>query len=153
MKTLTTAGTTLLCLLMLCEASYAHPSHIAFAEVEVTDGRLEVALQLQSEDVERLTRHETIPREEMLRRLIARRFEVSRDQAKPRPHRWIGVEDKRSHVWVYFEVALNGPLKGHHLRFDLLLSHHPRQVNTVLLREGKRRRTLTFTSQRATQPL
>ena len=150
---LTAAGAALLCALMLCEASYAHPSHIAFAEVEVTQGRLEVALQLQAEDLERLTRHETTPRAEMIRSLIAKHFKVHRDQAAPRPHRWVGVEDKRSHVWVYFEVPLDGPLKGHQLRFDLLLGHHPRQVNTVLLREGKHRRTLTFTSQRATQPL
>ena len=132
---------------------WAHPGHVSLAEVEVTDGRLEVALQLKSEDADRLTKKDKRPLADALKDLIRSHFVVSAPDGAILAHRWLGIEDKRSHIWMYFEVKLDGPLKGHHLTFDVLLAHHRRQINTVIVRQGGARKTMTFTSRTPRLPL
>ena len=138
---------------LLSAQALAHPGHVSLAEVEVTDGRLEVALQLKSEDADRLTKKDKRPLADALKDLIRAHFIVTAPDNAILAHRWLGIEDKRSHIWMYFEVKLDGPLKGHHLTFDILLAHHKRQINTVIMRQGDIRKTMTFTSRTPRLPL
>ena len=61
----------------LSAQALAHPGHVSLAEVEVTEGRLEVALQLKSEDADRLTRKDKRPLADALKDLIRSHFVVS----------------------------------------------------------------------------
>jgi len=133
--------------------AHAHPSHGTMAEVEWVDGRLEVALQVQMSQLDRARAQLGLSGEQGAQRVLAENFVLSRRDGTKASIKWVGLESKVFVAWLYFEVALEGPLTEYRLRHTLFMEQEAKQVNTVLLKNGARRATLVFTRSRSTLPL
>lgn len=140
----------------------AHTFHVSLAEGQWNEQsqRLEVALRTLPGDLERSLsdahqRHITLEKEAQLDRLIAehlRQVFIVRDPSgQERAHHWVGKELKPEEIWLYFEVDLPNGLEGSELEFTLLLKQEAHQVNTLNLRQGNQRATLTFLRGQETQ--
>ncbi|MEM7517190.1 MAG: DUF6702 family protein, partial [Planctomycetota bacterium] len=55
-----------------------------------------------------------------------------------------GFEVSAKETWVYFEVPLPDGLDGVQLENRVFFDLHAKQINTVLIRDGEFRQTLTF---------
>ena len=141
------------CVLSTCGTASAHRSHGTLAEVEWVDGRLEVALQVQMEQLDRARAQLAMKGEEGARRLITEHFVLTKRDGSRAPIKWIGIESKVFVAWLYFEVALDAPLAEYRLRHSLFTGQEAKQVNTVLLKHGARRATIVFTRNRPIAPL
>ena len=145
----------ILCLVGLgtVQTAHAHPSHGTMAEVEYVDGRLEVALQVQTTQFDRARSLLGVAGEAGTQRLLAEHFVVSRRDGTVAPIKWVGLESKVFVAWLYFEVALDAPLTDYRLTHTLFMGQEAKQVNTVLLKHGARKATLVFTRNRSSAPL
>ncbi len=123
------------------------------AEVELVDDRLEVALQVQMTQLDRARAAVGVSGEPGAQRLLAEHFVLTRRDGTQVPIKWVGLEAKVFVAWLYFEVALEGPLAEYRLRHTLFMEQEAKQVNTVLLKHRARRATLVFTRNRSTRPL
>lgn len=67
--------------------------------------------------------------------------------------RWIGKEVSVDVVWLYVEAPCSGPIDEGRLENALFFELFDDQVNTVNLKDGKRRATLTFSTGDGARPL
>lgn len=158
-----------LALLVLSTWSFVAPApvhHFArtLAEVDYNEEthKLEIAMSIKPSDLEWvLTRRagkpvdleQTKNAEELVAEYLEEVFRVKNKSGKLRDHIWVGMEVAPQVVWVYFEVDLPDGLSGAKLTHRVLLDWERDQVNTVKLRVGERRETLTFDRRNATQKL
>lgn len=131
----------------------AHPGHETFAEAEVNAdaGTLEVALRVDSMDLERALRagHPRPPRledpavEPLLARELRQAFLVRSRRGFGRLD-FVGYELEGLDAWLYFEIDL--PRRGRRLELSnqLLFALHPGQRHRVQLRALDGERTLEF---------
>ena len=159
-----------------------HPGHSSYAEVSHDNvrGELQVSLGMLAIDFEKTLSQRTGKRvnldktkgiDKIIETYLADRFAVTlADGSKPSPH-FAGREDMGKNVWIYFTVPLapkqaKKPAQGEHdgagpddlltgvvLRNRVLMELNAEQRNLVELRDGKRRRMLTFTRKNQVQPL
>lgn len=133
------------------------------AELDAESGLLEVALHLSPNDLETclsgmLGRAVRLDKEENLDNLIAQYVQAhlsitnSKDQSAP--FTWVGKELELRDVWIFFELDVDGSLKGKQMHNDLLTGLHHDYVSTVSLSSGKTKmRSLRFDRETTAQSL
>ncbi|UCE02024.1 MAG: hypothetical protein JSW67_12280 [Candidatus Latescibacterota bacterium] len=136
---------------------HAHEYHVSIAEVEwnAESTSLEVALRVKPEDLEEaLARRHDMQRinldrtpgvDSLITLYLQERFEaVERSGERAQPA-WLGKEVTPRAAWLYFEFPLAQTAAGVTLRNRVFFETAAKQVNTVNLRIGEERATLTFT--------
>lgn len=167
-KGLLCLGTWLLALGMPCTAT-AHPYHVSYAEVEHDRrrDRLEVALRVSPEDLEKILEVRAGRRidldarkaadvralDTLIRNYLRENFGVRDARGNWRPQRFVGKEISAKEVWLYFEIEVPDRMTGYELKDALFFDLQSHQVNTVILRDGSRRRTFTFREAQPMQPI
>lgn len=136
----------------------AHPRHESIAEAEWNreTGKLEVALRLRPEDIEsaltrvlrrskRVNLDSTPDVDEHLQAYLGARFTLhSADSKKRQEFVWIGKEVDLRYAWVYFELTMPAAPEQAVLSSTVLMDLLPDQVNTVLIKDGRRQSSLQF---------
>jgi len=138
----------------------AHPFHTSVAETEWNPDtkRLEVALRVSPEDLEaalskqcekkvRLEDSEGV--DELIVDYLSEHFTLCQpksgdEKAEPLKLKWTGKELSTKAAWLYFEIEAPDGVEGLELTNRLLLDEGDSQINTVVLRDGKRKTTLRF---------
>ena len=143
----------LVALALLTGTADAHPTHVSLAEVEHVAGALHVAMQVPMAALDRARDRLGVVGEPGALRLVRDHFVVTHKAGDRCTIKWVGLEPKVFVAWLYFEVALKGPLAAHRLSYTLFMDQAPKQVNTVLLAGDGRRATLVFVRNDATHPL
>ncbi len=142
--------------------SVRHPFHTSVAEAELNreTGRIEVALQVNAADLERVVAalaDQKIPLEDEaavthIVDYLGDRFRIGRDEtSEPSEIGWVGLETRGEIAWLYFEVispesgfpSLNGLMVRHSVFFEL----QDDQINTVRFRDGDLRKAYRFSRQ------
>ena len=134
-----------------------HPFHVSLTEAEwnAEAKRFELAMRLDPRDLHRaLSSHAGEPihvertEPDKLRAAIMRyvraKFPVVDSQGRKADWHWVGLENETKHVWLYLE--LQPPETAEELIWSNQMIHEiePSQVNTIILREGSEKQTLTF---------
>ena len=142
----------------------AHPQHVSIAEAQwnAKTGKLEVAVKVHPNDLERSLRRRFSRRvilettanvDRLIEKYLATGFVVKQQDGRPATLKWVGKEISVKAGWLYFEVPLKrGPLGTtftNRLFFELLDD----QVNTINVKVGPRRKSLNFTHERPTKKL
>ena len=128
--------------LQLFLATMTHPGHVSMAEAEYVDGKLEVALQVNWQDLDVALRQRKLNLEQWL----TESFVLRDSSGKVADLSLLGSEAEIFNTWIYFEINVEKPLSNYTLENSLFLQlPHGRQVNTVQLKTGKTLRTLHFT--------
>lgn len=65
-------------------------------------------------------------------------------EGKPAPLSWTGLDITDSHIWLFFEFPLPQGPEGAAFSLTLLQDLFDDQLNTLVLQEGGRRRTVVF---------
>jgi hypothetical protein len=145
----------------------AHPNHSAHCEMEWNEdsGRIEVAFQLQSYDLERALHRfhgkavdleKSTDLEHLLKDYFAENVYVeettnstttaNRKSQRSELH-WVGFEFNPKTAWAYFELETDGSPDGKVLTNSVLLGVIDQQTNVVELGMGHRVMTLQFDEQ------
>ncbi len=149
-------GTTLL----VPRRAGAHPHHatLAMAELNRDTGKLEVALKVDPDDLERAIRKATRTKirpedpeaEAHVEAYLRERFVVRPPEGKsdrPRPLQWVGMEVSVAEAWLYFEIPVRGIWRLR-IRNTVFFDLEDGQVNTLNLRDGEDRLTLVTSPDR-----
>jgi len=146
----------------------AHPVHASFAEVgyEPKTGQLEVALEVDARDLEVLLKaragrpvdlDETRDAEKLVAAYVRTAFVVRKigraktkteSRTKPFPLEWVGMELSGAKAVLYFAVPVEKSATRVLIQNRVFFDLEARQVNTMVLRVGERRKTLRFTTRR-----
>ncbi len=147
--------------LLVWAGMMVHPMAVSLAEIEYNakTESLEVALRLYPEawdqaitkfrDETKETRADRTDEEWMTAYLEAnlRVWEVPPPGSKPTPrvrYRWIGQEEERGAVWLFFEIPWKGSMDRLMVRSTILFDVFPEQLNTVMISEPGRLATCTL---------
>lgn len=145
--------------LLLPVLASAHPLHVSHAEADYNreTSRLEVALKVFADDFEaRLSARaghrvslEKTPAAELdalCRAYLDETFVVKSRDGIAQSLQWVGRElkDAENRLWFYFEITLPGGIDGARLRHAVLGDEFRDQLNSVLVRDGKRAVTLVY---------
>lgn len=141
--------TRLLVALVLCLSgtAMAHPSHSTLAEVEVSEGRLEMALQLRAADIDVALTHLKLLGsnfEEVVRKLVTPHLGLKDGNGQTIPFTWVGMEDEGFGVWVYLEWPLQGPYSKHTINNTLFYDVESRTVHIMNFKGKEGRGSLSF---------
>lgn len=141
----------------LCPAvALGHPVHATLAELEHNkkSGMLEIALWINPGDLERALSErvrvrvvlEKTPKvDAMILDLLRAYFLVRGADGKRKTLQWVGKEIKVKATWLYFQIPFKGPLEGVRISNLLFLKSLPRQINTINVKDGKRKATVHCT--------
>jgi hypothetical protein len=137
-----------------------HPLAVTLAEMEYNrESRcFEVALRIYPESLDSALAtmppsSPAVPREPDPSRAILdyleSRFRVRRTDARPTdpppaPFRWIGQQQERGALWLFFEIPWEGSTDRLTIHSTILFDVYREQVNTVLLKDGQRSATCTL---------
>lgn len=158
----------LVSLLLLVTVAFAAPAvhhfatSLAEADYNPETKRLEVALSLQSSDLEWvLSRRaekrvslETTPKvDELVEAYIKEVFHAKLEGGDAASFTWIGKELEPRVIWIFFELDLPDGLAGVELTNRVLMKWERDQVNTVNLRAKGRNWTLSFDRRQTSQLL
>jgi hypothetical protein len=157
---MTRLALTVLLLLVLAHRADAHAFHVTVAEAEVNHktGRIEFALRVHPGDLElalgriakRRIRLEKEPQvDSLIRNYLQRSIELKSGKSKPREILWIGKDVSIKWAWLYFEIPLKKGLDKTTLTNTMFIEILKDQENTIVLRDGKRRQTLSFRKDKA----
>ncbi len=138
-------------------ASFAHPRHVTTTTIDLRPERgvLEVAVKVELDDLkDALTIYEDEPVDffaknektaAALMRYMSQKLVVQRD-GPPWPLRWVGHEVTPKGTWLYFEVlGPKGSWSGASVRNTSFFELEATQMNVVTVRNGKDKRTVSFT--------
>ena len=92
------------------------------------------------------------PLDALAHHYVATRFVVKHAKA-PLTMQWIGCEVEAETARLYFEFPLPADLTAVTLRNGVFFELAPAQINRVLVRRGKKARTLRFRAEDAAEPL
>ena len=145
-------------------ADAAHKFHASLTQIEVNARArtVEVAIRVFVDDLEEaLTRRaghrvrlETAADFDSLAlAYVASSLKLVAPDGIPLTFRWIGKEASVDVVWVYVEAPMSRDLDGSVLENTLFFDLFDDQVNTVSLKDGKRRVTLTFSTGDGAKPV
>lgn len=139
----------------------AHPRHATMARAEFNreQGKLQVALQTDPDDLERAlqaTGTDLQPEDAAAQAHVERYIRehiIVRPPAKksdePRPMTWVGMEVFIASAWLYFEYDVQG-IWGLRITNTVYFDVQGGQVNTMNLVDGARRTTVITTSHEPT---
>ena len=141
--------TRLLIALFLCCAgtAVAHPSHSTVSEVEVSDGKLEMALQLRAADIDVALTNLKLKGpsfEDVVRKLVTPHLALKDAEGKNIPFTWVGMEDEGFGVWVYLEWSLKGSYDKHTINNTLFYDVESRTVHIMNFKGKDGRGSLSF---------
>ena len=125
----------------------AHAAHSTLAEVEVDEGRLEVALQLRVADIDVAFTNIKVKAgtyEEAVRKLVTPHLRLKDADGKVIPFTWVGLEEEGFGVWVYLQWSLKAPVSTYSLSNTLFYDVDTRTVHVVNFKKGKGRSSLSF---------
>ncbi|MCV6604973.1 MAG: hypothetical protein OIF34_06690, partial [Porticoccaceae bacterium] len=141
--------------LLFSTTAIAHKFHHGLAEVDVNSATktLEVALRLIPEDLENALQNElgrpfnldhSEDADRYLVAYLARHFRILGPDGHSLPQRWVGKEVNHKAAWLYMELPYTQ--SGDYQIANTLLvdSSHGEQVNQLLFRQGKDKRSLMF---------
>ena len=161
----------------LANEAAAHPVHASFAEVEFNPKSrvLEVALEVDARDLEVLLKaragrpvdlEKTADLDKLIVPYLRRAFAVrvlktknannaknAKKKNPPSNIRWVGMELPGAKAVLYFTVPLGRRTRNLVLENRVFFDLDRKQVNTVELRTGDKRTTLTFTVRQPRHPL
>jgi len=135
----------------------AHKFHASLTQIEVnaSASTVEVGIRVFVDDLEealtrragRRVRLETTARFDSLAfDYVSASLRIEGANGKRLGFRWIGRESSVDVVWLFVEAPLEGQLDGGRLENNLFFELFDDQVNTVNIKDGKRRTTLTFST-------
>lgn len=154
-----------LCVGVVASAAALHPYHVAIGEAELNEAgdRLEVALMVFPEDLERalsLASGAEVDLEttENVDELIAEYTAMNwlwREAGADEPEGgwpgadlvWVGKELKPRECWLYFTVGVPGDLAELELSLTVLFEVEPTQENSLSISGGEADVSVTFTAQ------
>lgn len=145
-------------LLLLPLLAWAHAYHASIMELRVNPQkqRLEVALKLFTDDLEKAlsvnqaapVRLDVTPRAQLdplLGSLLRRSVQFSARPNEPQlPLTLVGLQKESDAYWLYFTVPLPATARGVSLRHQLLQDLFPDQMNIVNLDANGRKQSLLF---------
>ncbi len=141
-------------LALLLTSLLMHPVHETYTEVEWNrrTNRLEVAMRLGPLDEQRLRGELANKREDSKWVIDYLRQTFRVDKAKTRKdqdglvtYHWVGRENKRSHVWWYFEIEPADRQRPNWMEHRVLFDRNDHQLNRVLILGQVPKRALTLT--------
>ena len=133
----------------------SHPFHVSLAEIDWNDEsrKLEVAMQVHAVDLEAALgrfRKQRLRLEDAAAEGAARDYTFKAFQVGARNSvavlKWVGWEVDDRTAWLYFEVPLSD-FPDEMVLTNRMLFHVPGQVNTVVVRSGAQRGSLTLTAE------
>ena len=147
--------------LLVWSGMVIHPMAVSLAEIEYNPKTesLEVALRLFPEAWDRaLARFRREAKEgaadrsdeEWMTAYLEANLRVWEEplpgtKSKPRvSYRWVGQEEERGAVWIYFEIPWKGPIDRLMVRSTILFDIFPEQLNTVMVLRGDRQATCSL---------
>ncbi len=142
----------------LSPSTTGHPYHSTQAEAELSaeTGRLEVALKVIPEDLERalgrrtgteVSLEKTPEVDALILAYLTENFRILTEE-KSQPLSWVGKEVSAQNCWLYFEAHLSQELQGSRLRNTLFFELEAGQVNVVRIKMGHKRRSFLFNRER-----
>lgn len=145
-------------------AAAAHPFHVTIAEAELNPktGMLEVALWINPTDLEQALAQRTGARvdiektpkvDKLIADLLREKIRIIKPDGKALSLQWVGKEVSLKATWLYFQFPCKQSLKGAKIKNALFLDTVPKQVNTINVKEGKRRGTVHCTRREPQRPL
>jgi hypothetical protein len=152
-----------LCLLLSLSATLnPHPYHVTIAEAELNTKtkKLEVALKLRPEDLERalsarLQKKINIEKHPKIDALITAYLQscltFKDKKGKAQKLSWVGKELNLKSLWLYFEIPMPNGLQALKIENKLLFKVLPDQLNTMNFKDGKTRCSLTFSRKHKTR--
>lgn len=150
----------ILCGMVLCPSSVAmaHPFHVSIAEVEwnAKTKKLQVALLVQPEDLEKVLQQRTKTTDSLekmknldahIEKYLEENFLVIAPNKKKGKLLWVGKEIGLKTAWLYFEVECEKGPEGSTFSNQMFFETLEDQSNTITLqdRRQKRRQSITFT--------
>ncbi len=147
---------------LLLTAALLHPVHETVSEVEWNHEtkRLEVALRFDPLDEQWLKSKLAADKDvaQWAVEYLGRRFRIMGEEEKSKSdsseripqasYHWIGRDDKKSHVWWYFEIEPADHQKPRSIDQRILFERNDGQVNRILFLGQVPRRAVTLTIQR-----
>ena len=142
----------------------AHAFHVTVAEAEVNHktGFIEIAMRVHPGDLElalgriakrRIRLEKELKVDDLIRSYLQRSIELKTARQKPRKIKWVGKEVSIKWAWLYFEIPLDKGLDDSTLTNKVFFELLKDQENTIVLKDGKRRQTLSFRKDKATQKI
>ena len=137
---------------------HAHPFHVTIAEAEhnVSAKTLEVALRVNSVDLEailskrtnrKVDLDETKDVDAMIVSYLNEAFRIETAAKAPVKLKWVGKETEVKTAWLYFEFPVADGIDGLRVSDRVFFELEPDQTNTINLKRGKDRASLRFTRQ------
>jgi hypothetical protein len=140
----------------LISASPKHDYHVSVTQMQYNPGNslFEVSIRIFTDDLEKaLGEHNSNRRfsirnedqnDSFVSAYIQKNFLLSNDQKKILPLRYIGKEQEEDATWIYAEIPLVMPLKGHRLQNSILSEIFEDQVNMTNITVASGKKTYLF---------
>lgn len=142
----------------------SHTFHASLAQVEFNESskKVEIAIRVFVDDLEealtrqagRRVRLDTTSNVDALAlSYVTRSIRIETAQGAPVALTWIGKEPSVDVVWIYVEGSASESIENGRLRYAAFFELFDDQVNTVNIKAGKRRATLTFSTGDGAKPI
>jgi hypothetical protein len=150
-----------LSLTLVPSAAFAHPYHTSSTVADVRGRKVEVTLTVTPEDLEEALRRQTsrvldidtdAKVDPLAEAYVKARFNVEGDEG-PIDLSWVGSEIEDDAARLYFEFRLPKDASAVTIRNAVFFELAPAQINRVLVRRGKKTRTLRFRADDPPKPL
>lgn len=149
-----------ICILMVAvwpRVVAAHTFHASLTQIEVnaSANTVEVGIRVFVDDLEEALTRRTGRRvrlgttagfDALALDYVSASLGIEGANGKRLAFSWIGRETSVDVVWLFVEAPLNGQLDGGRLENKLFFELFDDQVNTVNIKDGERRTTLTFST-------
>ncbi|MEE9384242.1 MAG: DUF6702 family protein [Nannocystaceae bacterium] len=151
-----TGGGTAMTVGMAVWPALAHPFHVTFTEMEhnIARSTLEAAIRVAPGDLEealgrRVGRRVNLDRDTgadtFVRDYLRQVFLIKTRSGAPVPAIWIGKQVVSHQIaWLYVEFPLPAKAREVWVRNHAFFAIASRQVNTIVFKQGVRKKTLTF---------
>lgn len=143
--------------------AWAHRFHVGIAEISYNarTGSTEVVHTYMSHDVEALLSNlyqrqfdlGDPDNQAVFRQYLEQQFWLTNGAGKRLPLEWVGMTADTENITVFQEAPATPLAQATAIHNAVMSDFLPDQVNTVNIKEGEQARTLTFTRDRADQPL
>lgn len=148
----------------VAEAAAAHKFHTSFTEADYNaqERSLQITLRTFPDDLEnilsrrsrkavRLDRKKEA--EPLLVAYLQETFQLKNAKGEIVKLSWVGMDAGVDSAWLYFEAHLPGDPAGAQLRNQFMFDLYDDQINLVNIKQGGRKRALTFKNGDGFQPL
>lgn len=143
-----------------------HPFHVSIAEIEFNpkSGKLEIALRVWPEDLEKalnraagkeseINLDSTPDLDQKIADYLKSKIQIKDPTGKSCPFTWVGKEIEIKHAWLYFEIETKTEPVKFQFSNSIFFELQDDQVNLFHIKTKDRRATLTFKRDKAKQKL